>query len=92
VQLKVTLPPWASRQNGRHLCESKGTIYPSGGRCLYPDGAVEGTGRSAELRLQEVPRAFSWGKGRQQICLLVCAQVENLLQQVAELQEVVRRL
>ncbi|PKU30953.1 rna-directed dna polymerase from mobile element jockey-like [Limosa lapponica baueri] len=55
-------------QNGGHSSESKGcssgwggvcTIYPIGGRCLHPNGAAEGTGCSADLGLQEVPRLFS---------------------------------
>ena len=37
-------------------------------------------------------RPFSWGRDRQQTYLQSCAQKEDIPQQVAELQEVARRL
>jgi len=53
------------------------TTYPSGGQCLCPDGAAEGRGHRADLRLQKVPRPFSWGRDRWQTCLqTLCPGVE----------------
>ena len=76
------------------MSESKGcssgwgvcTIYPSGGRCLHPDRAAEGRGCRKCLDLS--PGA---GTGSRPACKRR-PQVEGLLHQVAELQEVVRRL
>ena len=67
------------------------TFHSSGGQCLHPDRASEGRGCNADLRLQKMLRPFSWVRERQQTCLQRCAQVKDLLQQVAELQQVVRR-
>lgn len=70
--VKGTHPTWASRQNGEYSSKSKVcssgwgfcTIYPSSGLCVHPDRAAEGTGCSADLRLWQLPRSFSWGNAR----------------------------
>lgn len=66
------------------------TIYPSGGQCLQADGAAEERSCSADLR-KCLELSSGMRTGGRPTCK-GCALVEDLLHQVAQIQEVVRRL
>lgn len=70
AQLKGAHPTWPWRQNGGHsfgskVCAPAGeSVLSSSGQCPHSDVAAAGKGCSADLRLQEGHRPFSW----QQTC------------------------
>lgn len=57
---------------------------------VHPDRAAEGTGWSEDLTLQEVPRPSMWGKDKWQSFLWQVCPGGGPLQQVTELQDVVK--